>query len=171
MAQVKNLTVNGVDLLDLIYPVGTIFTTENDNFDPNDHFNGTWERIKGKVLVGVDEDDSSFSSSGLTGGEKNHTLTTSEMPSHNHNFKNGSHTWYWGTGSGTVYASTNVVSGSVPSPYNYISTVHGVNSTTNNSGGVLLTTTCLRIMLHIFGEELHKRIFLRSKIIRRNIYG
>ena len=80
MAQVKNLTVNGVDLLDLIYPVGTIFTTENDNFDPNDHFNGTWERIKGKVIVGVDEADGAFDTVGKTGGEKKHVLTESELP-------------------------------------------------------------------------------------------
>lgn len=80
MAQVKNLTINGVDLLDLIYPVGAIFTTEDDNFDPNNHFNGTWERIKGKVIVGVDKADGAFDTVGKTGGEKNHTLIESELP-------------------------------------------------------------------------------------------
>ena len=80
MAQVKNLTVNGVDLLDLIYPVGTIFTTENDNFDPNNHFNGTWERIEGKVLVGVDENDTSFSTPDKTGGSKSIALNSEHLP-------------------------------------------------------------------------------------------
>ena len=96
MAQVKNLTVNGVDLLDLIYPVGTIFTTEDDNFDPNNHFNGTWERIKGKVIVGVDKADGAFDTVGKTGGEKNHTLIESELPMIDgsllfHGSENGSH--------------------------------------------------------------------------------
>ena len=157
MANVKELLINGVSILDIIYPIGSIYETMDESFNPVTSFGGTWERIKGKVLVGVDEDDSSFSSSGLTGGEKNHTLTTSEMPSHNHDFKNGSHTWYWGTGSGTVYAPTNVASGSVPSPYNYMSSVQGANNSTNNSGGVLLTTTFNLISRVISGKEQHKR--------------
>lgn len=50
---------------------------------------GAWEQIKGKVLVGVDEGDSDFSTAGLTGGEKTHTLTTDEMPNHRHNLYGG----------------------------------------------------------------------------------
>ena len=45
---------------------------------------GTWERVKGKVLVGLDEDDIAFNTIGKTGGEKTHTLTVDEMPSHTH---------------------------------------------------------------------------------------
>lgn len=41
--------------------------------------------LKGKVLVGKDIDDNDFIEVGKTGGEKTHTLTVSEMPSHNHN--------------------------------------------------------------------------------------
>ena len=40
--------------------------------------------IKGRVLVGVDPDDTDFNVVGKTGGEKTHTLTIDEMPSHNH---------------------------------------------------------------------------------------
>ena len=54
------------------------------NTDPSQLFGGTWERIKGKVLVGVDEDDKDFQSVEKTGGEKTHTLTISEMPKHRH---------------------------------------------------------------------------------------
>ena len=53
--------------------------------NPSVYFGGTWERIaKGRTLVGVDEDDTDFSASSITGGEKTHTLTTTEMPSHSH---------------------------------------------------------------------------------------
>lgn len=134
MANVKELLINGVNIFDLIYPVGSVVILK-DSTNPSELYGGTWTRVKGKTIVGVDEDDDSFKTSGLTGGEKTHKLTIEEMPSHNHDFKNGSHTWYWGTGSGTVYAPTNVASGSVPSPYNYMSTVQGANTTTNNSGG------------------------------------
>jgi len=40
--------------------------------------------IKGRSLVGVDPDDEDFNVVGKTGGEKTHTLTIDEMPSHNH---------------------------------------------------------------------------------------
>lgn len=40
--------------------------------------------IKGRSLVGVDPDDTDFNVVGKTGGEKAHTLTINEMPSHNH---------------------------------------------------------------------------------------
>lgn len=47
-------------------------------------FGGTWERIKGRCIVGVDENDTDFGTVSKTGGEKTHKLTTQEMPSHSH---------------------------------------------------------------------------------------
>lgn len=40
--------------------------------------------LRGRVPLGLKETDSDFDGMGLTGGEKKHTLTTNEMPSHNH---------------------------------------------------------------------------------------
>ena len=40
--------------------------------------------LKGKVPVGLDSSDTSFDTIGETGGEKEHTLTIDEMPSHSH---------------------------------------------------------------------------------------
>lgn len=41
----------------------------------------------GKVGVGLKSNDSDFNVLGETGGEKTHTLTIAEMPSHSHNFR------------------------------------------------------------------------------------
>ena len=84
MASVKSLTIGGKTIFDLFYPVGSIYETESSSFNPNNSFGGTWQRIQGKMLVGVDDNDSSFNAPAKTGGEKTHTLTVSEMPSHVH---------------------------------------------------------------------------------------
>lgn len=72
--------------VNLIYPIGSIYISTNSK-NPSEIFGGTWERIKGKMLIGVDEDDDDFNTSGKTGGEKEHTLTVDEMPSHTHSAK------------------------------------------------------------------------------------
>lgn len=46
--------------------------------------------LKGKVAVGQDTGDTAFDTLGETGGEKTHTLTIDEMPSHNHSITNPS---------------------------------------------------------------------------------
>lgn len=71
-------------VLNLIYPVGAVFmSTVNTN--PGTYLGGTWERWgSGRVPVGVDSSDSDLNSAGKTGGEKTHTLSTAEMPSHSH---------------------------------------------------------------------------------------
>ena len=70
-------------LWDQIYPVGSIYITANAT-NPSVLFGGTWEQLKGKFLVGVDSSDTDFETSGKTGGEKTHTLTVDEIPSHAH---------------------------------------------------------------------------------------
>lgn len=71
-------------LLDLIYPVGSIYMSVKD-VSPEDFLGGTWERWgQGRVPVGVNEDDTIFEKAGNTGGEQKHQLTTNEMPNHRH---------------------------------------------------------------------------------------
>lgn len=43
--------------------------------------------LQGKIPVGKDENDTDFDTLGNTGGEKEHTLTINEMPSHKHKIK------------------------------------------------------------------------------------
>ena len=79
-----DIYAGGKALRDIFYPVGSIFQSI-DGTDPSTFIGGTWERFgNGRVLVGVDENDSDFNASIKTGGEKKHTLTIAEMPSHSH---------------------------------------------------------------------------------------
>lgn len=68
----------------LMHRVGDIiFSTSDEN--PSTIYGGTWVAWgKGQVPVGVDTSDSDFNTVEKTGGEKEHTLTVVEMPSHTH---------------------------------------------------------------------------------------
>ena len=71
---------------DKIYPVGSIYISTSST-NPSTIYGGTWERYaQGKTLVSVNESETEFSTVNKTGGEKTHTLTVNEMPSHNHSF-------------------------------------------------------------------------------------
>lgn len=88
-------------LINLFLPVGFIIYTEDDSYDPNTVYTGTtWVRTKGKMIIGRDEDDTDFQTSGLTGGSKTHTQTINEMPAHSHKVGIAYQT---GGGSGTDY--------------------------------------------------------------------
>ncbi len=88
-AQIDALAVSaGQALLEQIYHVGSIYISANSQ-SPATRFNfGTWERVKGKFIVGVDENDSDFNASGKVGGNKTHshgnTLATSSAGEHAH---------------------------------------------------------------------------------------
>ena len=80
----SDMFIAGQALRDIFYPIGSIFQS-TDGADPSTFIGGTWERFgNGRVLVGVDEADSYFSTPNKTGGEKSHTLTIAEIPSHTH---------------------------------------------------------------------------------------
>ena len=82
------------------YPVGSIYISASST-NPSTIYGGTWERYgQGKTLVGLNEGEPEFNTINKTGGEKTHTLTINEMPSHNHNL--GGHTFLWGENVGTV---------------------------------------------------------------------
>jgi len=72
---------------DLVYPVGSIYMSVNDT-NPATIFGGTWEKIEGRFLLGTSIDYPL----GEKKGEKQHTLTTNEMPSHNHSDSGHNHT-------------------------------------------------------------------------------
>lgn len=67
------------------YPIGKIIFSEVGT-NPATYLGfGTWELWgSGRVPVGVDVDNTDFNTAGKTGGEKTHTMTINEMPSHKH---------------------------------------------------------------------------------------
>jgi len=83
--------------------VGTVYQTFDADFDPNDHWPGTWERIEDCFLLGgsthypVDNTDLT-----ADGGEEAHSLTSAENGAHTHT--GGNH--YHGPGAGSYYANS-----------------------------------------------------------------
>ena len=78
--------IKNKNLLDVVYPIGSIYmSVQKDN--PSNFIGGTWEAWgNGKVPVGVDTSQTEFATVEKTGGEKTHTLTNKEMPTHSHTF-------------------------------------------------------------------------------------
>ena len=107
-----------------IFPVGTIYTTVNKDFDPNVTFGGTWERYaKGRTLIGVDTNDVSFNAGEKTGGTQTTTLGVGNLPSHNHNVQGAT------DAQGNHYHVVNDHSHYVP-PH-----VHNLKTSTGSSSG------------------------------------
>ena len=79
------LKLSGKTLVDLIYPVGSVYISFNNKADPSVLFGGTWERIRNRFLWAATENGVM----GETGGEESHTLTVEEIPSHNGHLSSG----------------------------------------------------------------------------------
>jgi len=94
-----NLTVNSITtnsitgqaLANLLYPIGSIYMSV-DSTSPATLFGGTWQRFaNGRVLVGIDENQTEFNTVNKTGGSKNmqkhtHTQKSCTNPGdHSHN--------------------------------------------------------------------------------------
>ena len=123
-----NLNNMQIELMKLVFPIGSTYITQEET-NPSTILNfGTWERVKGKVLVGLDEDDTDFNTIGKTGGKKTHTLTVDEMPSHNHDLY--IEDFLGQSGSTTTPAYFIAINNNATS-YNYAT---GVDSTTEIAG-------------------------------------
>lgn len=114
---------NFVNLLDIVYPVGSIYHSMDEK-SPVDLIGGTWTQIK-TFLYGAD-------TAKETGGEATHTLTIDEMPNHQH----AANSWWEGNGSlgitstGWAYRDSGT------------STANPQNIGTYPTGGGQHTTTC-----------------------------
>ena len=66
------------------HPVGSVYITISSSFNPANQWGGTWSKIaEGQCLIQA----GNTYKLGSTGGETTHTLTISEMPSHDHNLR------------------------------------------------------------------------------------
>ena len=67
----ENLQMN---LLDMVFPIGSTYITQTNTkpADENILGFGTWERLKGKLCLGLDEDDADLNQIGKIGGAKTH---------------------------------------------------------------------------------------------------
>lgn len=83
------------------YPVGSLYFNANTSTNPNTLLGfGSWSRFgQGRMILS----QGNGYANGSTGGAATHTLTTSEMPSHSHNWagKNGNSNY--GTGANDVH--------------------------------------------------------------------
>lgn len=68
-----NLNAMQKGLMQLVFPIGSTYITQT-NENPNGILGfGTWERLKGKVCIGLDENDTDFNTIWKTGGSKTHS--------------------------------------------------------------------------------------------------
>lgn len=102
----KNADVLSIKQLDIIYPIGSIYMSINDN-EPSGLFGGTWEKIKDKFLLSSGD----TYEAGTTGGEATHKLTADEsgVPEHSHGLNDHTHSPSSGTDYGFVGYKTGEV--------------------------------------------------------------
>lgn len=67
---------NYVNLLDIVYPVGSVFIS-NNSVSPADSIGGTWTKLDSDTFI-------CCGTPNTTGGTNSITLTINQMPSHNH---------------------------------------------------------------------------------------
>ena len=68
-------SISITQLLLMAHPIGSIYSSTVAT-SPADLFGGTWERIKGAFIWGIEDGEQA----GITGGEATHTLTETELP-------------------------------------------------------------------------------------------
>lgn len=143
-----SLLVGGKKLLDLIYPVGSIYMSIK-NTNPGTLFGGTWTAWgAGKVPVGVNTSDANFNTVEKTGGAPTHNLTTAQMPSHSHSIpalsgtaaSAGSHTH-----TSDVYGSTGDFSNNAANLWikggSSVAAAYGVSKASKSGGAHTHTVT------------------------------
>lgn len=74
-----SLTVGGKTLLDLLYPVGSLYLS-TASADPGSVLGGTWQRIRDRFLLAA----GTQYAAGKTGGQASQTLTVQQLPTHSH---------------------------------------------------------------------------------------
>ena len=87
------LQVGGKSLLDMVYPVGSIYLSVSGT-DPQTLFGGTWARLEDVFFLAA----GAKHAAGSTGGEESHILTEPEIAPHKHAIAYGPESSASGTG-------------------------------------------------------------------------
>lgn len=119
--------------MEIVYPVGSICVLTT-NITPSTLFGfGSWTQIKDRFLLA----SGNTYVAGTTGGEAVHTLTSNEIPSHNHTTSvttNGVHTHQIGTDRDVTYNS----GGACWSVHDASSGATYINGYTSSAGGIVI---------------------------------
>jgi len=166
--KIEKLSLKEIDetvstLFDLIYPVGSIYYTNNANFSPNVSFNGTWEQIKDVFLLAAGDtyvggtsggDTNTGAASGNTGAATGNTgsttLTVDQIPAHTHKVKrnnNYSNNFMIDTG------KTNQWGSAIINTSGY--TAQSMGITIENTGGSKGHTHTLNSHTHTLNDHTH----------------
>lgn len=114
------------DLLDKVYPVGSIYMNVNET-NPESIIGGTWVELQDRFLIGA----GLTYSGGATGGEASHILTINEMPSHTHTQNPHNHGITYNAGwNGSYMAGYSDRSASLGTKY-----TNNTTATNQNTGG------------------------------------
>lgn len=69
-------------LYEKVYPVGSVYMTSDDNFNPEEVFGGTWHHVTDDVYL-----KAVMSGGGSTGGSTDHVIKASNLPPHVHGMR------------------------------------------------------------------------------------
>lgn len=115
-----SLTKQGLknELLDVVYPVGSIYMSTNF-VSPQSFLGGIWQKIEGRFLLAATQENATNTgasqAAGRTGGEAAHKLTASEsgIPKHSHSFTKPTVTTPQLKHNNVIYTNPSVSGGSV----------------------------------------------------------
>lgn len=113
--------------LEAMMPVGFVVTLGVSTNPATLYGFGTWTAVTGRVIVGIDSGQTEFDTLNETGGAKTHTLTTAEMPAHNHDFMRPA--WF---------GNQTADNGAIYTPFGYRTSSYYSN---NSSPGTVMTNT------------------------------
>ena len=142
-------------LLDLFYPVGSIYTSTRDT-NPAATLGGTWTQIKDRFLLCAGDNYTAGSTGGTaththtsaahTHTTKDHTLTVAQMPSHTHNMTRQQ--WYSADSvasaqTGSIYSWKSGTGAGGNTSYSYLGTydIHAAGSGQAHNHGNTDSTT------------------------------
>lgn len=131
-AKIQTVSQEVASIWNVIYPIGSYYETSNTNFNPNTSWGGIWEKMNGgEMLVdsGYKKESATTNPGSISDvpvntvvGNKWHTLTIEEMPSHTHTLNNN------------TLVNRNIVGDGGAQGTN---SVEGSTITANNTGGDL----------------------------------